>query len=34
VEVDWIETNGNCGAATTLHTVEGYFSEGCNAGGC
>ena len=32
-EVDWIETNGNCGAATTLHTVEGH-SGGCNADGC
>lgn len=23
VEVDWIESNGDCGGATTLHTVEG-----------
>lgn len=33
MEVDWVETNGNCGGATTLHTVQGG-SKGCNAGGC
>jgi len=33
VEVDWIESNGFCGGATTLHTVQGSGS-GCNSGGC
>jgi len=33
VEVDWLEANGNCAAATTLHTVEGN-GGGCNKGGC
>lgn len=33
VEADWIESNGNCGGATTLHTVQGG-GGGCNAGGC
>jgi len=34
VEVDWIETNGNCGGQTTLHTREGPGSNGCTAWGC
>lgn len=34
VEVDWIESNGNCGGATTLHTVEGPGNTGCTAWGC
>jgi hypothetical protein len=34
VEVDWIESNGNCGGATTLHTVEGPGNDGCSAWGC
>jgi hypothetical protein len=33
-EVDWIESNGNCGGATTLHTVAGPGSTGCTAWGC
>jgi hypothetical protein len=33
-EVDWIETNGNCGGASTLHTVEGTGNNGCTAWGC
>ena len=33
VEIDWIESNGNCGGATTLHTIEGPGS-GCTAWGC
>lgn len=33
-EVDWIETNGNCGGATTLHTREGTGNDGCTAWGC
>ena len=34
VEVDWIESNGNCGGATTLHTKQGPGNEGCTAWGC
>ena len=33
-EVDWVETNGNCGGATTLHTREGTGNDGCTAWGC
>jgi len=33
VEVDWVESNGNCGGQTTLHTVQGQ-GGGCNADGC
>jgi len=33
LEVDWIESNGNCGGATTLHTIEGP-GNGCTAWGC
>jgi len=34
VEVDWIESNGNCGGQTTLHTRIGPGSNGCTAWGC
>lgn len=34
LEVDWIESNGNCGGATTLHTVQGPGSNGCTSWGC
>lgn len=34
VEVDFIESNGNCGGQTTLHTREGPGSDGCTAWGC
>lgn len=34
LEVDWIESNGNCGGATTLHTKPGPGSDGCTAWGC
>lgn len=34
LEVDWIETNGNCGGATTLHTIEGPGPNGCTSWGC
>merc|ERR1712118_319118 len=34
VEVDWIESNGNCGGATTLHTRPGPGSNGCTSWGC
>jgi len=34
VEVDWIESNGNCGGASTLHTIEGPGPAGCTAWGC
>jgi len=33
-EVDWIESNGDCGGQTTLHTVAGPGSQGCTAWGC
>jgi len=32
-EIDYIETNGNCGGATTYHTFQGS-SGTCGAGGC
>lgn len=32
-EIDWIESNGNCGGATTLHMKEGT-GVGCTAWGC
>lgn len=34
LEVDWIESNGDCGGATTLHTVFGPGYPGCTAWGC
>jgi len=34
LEVDWIESNGNCGGATTLHTVFGPGYPKCTAWGC
>jgi len=34
VEVDWIESNGNCGGATTLHTKAGPGNNGCTSWGC
>jgi len=34
LEVDWIESNGNCGGASTLHTVPGPGDNGCTAWGC
>lgn len=34
LEVDWIESNGNCGGASTLHTKPGPGSDGCTAWGC
>ena len=34
VEVDWIESNGNCGGQTTLHDIPGPGSNGCTAWGC
>lgn len=34
VEVDWIESNGNCGGATTLHTRPGPGNNGCTSWGC
>lgn len=33
VEIDWLESNGNCGGATTYHTIKGP-GEGCTAWGC
>jgi len=34
MEADWVESNGHCGGATTLHTIEGGGSNGCTAWGC
>jgi len=34
LEVDWIESNGNCGGATTLHTKPHDGPDGCTAWGC
>merc|ERR1712048_705816 len=33
-EMDWIESNGACGGATTIHTIEGGGGNGCTAWGC
>ena len=32
-EIDWIESNGNCGGATALHTIQGT-GTGCTNWGC
>merc|ERR1712139_236026 len=34
LEVDWLESNGACGGATTLHTVSGTGEGACNYWGC
>lgn len=34
MEMDWIETNGHCGGAATIHTIEGPGSDGCTGWGC
>jgi len=34
MEIDWIEANGQCGGATTLHTVAGPGPDGCTSWGC
>merc|ERR1711957_631746 len=34
MEMDWIEANGHCAAATTVHTKEGPGNDGCTAWGC
>jgi len=34
MEIDWVEANGNCGGATTIHTVAGPGSQECTAWGC
>jgi hypothetical protein len=34
VEHDWIESNGQCGGATALHSVPGTGLDGCNSWGC
>jgi len=33
-EIDWIESNGNCGGASTIHTRPGGGTTGCTAWGC
>jgi hypothetical protein len=34
MEIDWIESNGGCGGATTIHTVPGEGDNGCTGWGC
>merc|ERR1711865_128732 len=34
MELDWIESNGHCGGASTIHTIEGPGNDGCTAWGC
>merc|ERR1712176_363666 len=34
LEMDWIESNGNCGGASTLHTEPGEGAGACNYWGC
>jgi len=34
IEMDWMESNGGCGGATTWHTIAGHDSDGCTAYGC
>ena len=34
LEVDFIESNGNCGGQTTLHSIQGTGPDGCTAWGC
>lgn len=34
MEIDWIEANGNCGGATTIHTSPGTGDDGCTSWGC
>lgn len=33
-EIDWVESNGNCGGAAALHTVPGSGPGSCNSWGC
>jgi hypothetical protein len=34
LEMDWVESNGNCGGATTVHSKEGQVWGYCSAYGC
>lgn len=34
IELDWLESNGHCAGASTLHTIPGPGSNGCTAWGC
>lgn len=34
MEMDWMESNGGCGGATTWHTIPGPGNEGCTSYGC
>ncbi len=34
LEVDWVENNGKCMAATTIHAKPGSGIDGCNGWGC
>jgi hypothetical protein len=33
-EIDWVESNGNCGGAAAIHTVPGSGPDSCNSWGC
>merc|ERR1712176_363289 len=33
IEMDWLESNGNCGGASTIHTIQGGGGNGCTAWG-
>lgn len=34
IELDWLESNGHCAGASTIHTVPGPGDNGCTAWGC
>jgi hypothetical protein len=34
IELDWLESNGHCNGASTIHTIPGPGSNGCTAWGC
>jgi len=34
IELDWVESNGACAGASTIHTVPGPGNNGCTAWGC
>lgn len=34
IELDWLESNGHCAGASTIHTIPGPGNNGCTAWGC
>lgn len=34
IELDWLESNGHCAGASTIHTIPGGGDNGCTAWGC